>query len=336
VSLVVGSTGWLVVRRGTARATADDASPVVTVRAERRSLRDVVVVRGSLRGRALPSLVATGGGRVTAVRARAGAVVKAGDVLFDVEAQPVLAVAGSFPYWRPLDRGVRGADVTQLEQLLQGEGLSPGTVDDRFDGRTRAAVKEWQARHGLPVDGVFRADRVLVAPWPARITRVGVAVGRSVGPEQELFGLATQQLVGEFRVSASDRNRVAPGQAVTVTAARGGDAVAGKIAEVAVAPDEPDTEGGSPTYAVVVDLGRNPALPDGAALRGDVVVASTSDAVTVPVAAVRSAADGSPAVQVERDGRRRMVPVELGLQEGGYVEVRSGLRAGERVVLRLR
>jgi peptidoglycan hydrolase-like protein with peptidoglycan-binding domain len=336
VSLVVGSTGWLVVRRGTARATADDAPPVVTVRAERRSLRDVVVVRGALRGRSLPSLVAVGGGRVTAVRARAGAVVEAGDVLFDVEAQPVVAVAGQFPYWRTLDRGVRGADVTQLEQLLQAEGLSPGPVDDRFDWRTRAAVKGWQERHGLPVDGVFRADRVVVAPWPVRINRVGVAVGRSVGPEQELFAIATRQLVGAFRVSAADRSRLARGQAVTVTPARGGDAVQGKITEVAAAPDAPDTEGGSPSYAVVVDLGRDPSLPDGAALRGDVVVASAEDVVTVPVAAVRSAADGSPAVQVDRDGRHRVVAVELGLQEGGYVEVRSGLQAGARVVLRLR
>lgn len=191
---MVGSTGWLVVRRGTER-DPDDASPVVAVRAERRTLRDVVVVRGSLRGRALPALVATGGGRVTAVRVRAGSVVKAGDVLFDVEAQPVTAVAGGFPYWRPLDRGVRGADVTQLETLLQSEGIDPGPVDDRFDGRTRAGVKEWQRRHGLPVDGVFRPDRVLVAPWPVRVTRVGVAVGRSVGPDQELFGIRSKSVV---------------------------------------------------------------------------------------------------------------------------------------------
>lgn len=336
-ALVLGATGWLVVERGTDEAEADGELRAVTQKVERRTLRDVVVVRGSLRGRPLPPLVATGGGRVTAVHVEPGSVIEAGDRVFDVEAQPVIAVAGVFPYWRHLEQGATGPDVRQLEGLLVADGLAPGTVDDRFTRSTRRAVQEWQRRRGLPADGVFRVDRVLVAGWPVRVAAVHVAVGASITPEMELLEVATMRRMGDFRVSPSRRSGLAVGQSVTVTAASGGAEVQGEVAEIAAAPVD-DEGAGEPTYPVVVDLDADPGdLPDGAALRGDVLVAEATDVWAVPVAAVRSDADGEPAVQVETSaGRRRLLPVELGLQEAGYVEVTAGLEGGERVVLQLR
>lgn len=347
VVAVLGVTAWVVLERGTGSDPAEADLPAVTAVVEARTLRDVVVVRGTLRGRPLPPLIATGGGRVTAVRVTPGAVIDAGDVVFDVHAEPVIAVAGAFPYWRSLERGAVGADVRQLEEMLATEGLAPGTVDDRFSGTTRRAVTEWQRRRGLPADGVFRADRVLVAGWPVRVQAVDVVVGASIGPDQELLTVSTVARVGEFRASPANRASLAVGQAVTVTLATGGPERPGTIVEIAAAPVR-DGDGAEPSYPVVVELSDDATdLPDGAALRGDVLVAEAVGVLAVPVAAVRSDAGGAPAVRLADgesgsgeggdggDSGRRLVPVELGLQEAGYVEVTSGLAGGERVVLEL-
>jgi peptidoglycan hydrolase-like protein with peptidoglycan-binding domain len=343
-ALVVGATAWVVIRRGVGDDSRGAGPPFVTAPVQRRSLRDVVVLRGTLRGRPLPALVATGAGRVTAVRVAPGSVVRAGDRVFDVEASPVVAVAGAFPYWRNLERGLVGPDVRQLEQLLAASGFSPGVVDDRFTGATGAAVRGWQQRHGLPVDGVFRCDRVLVAPWPVRVTSVGVAVGRSITPDQELLGISTIERVADLRASPVHRSALRIGQPVTLTTSSpgeggGGVGLPGSIVAVATAPVAP-AGGGEPTYPVTVRLARGSLAtadrwPDGTALRGDVLVAEAPQALVVPVVAVRSDRGGRPAVEAVAGRRRRLVPVGLGLQEGGYVEVRSGLRVGQRVVLRL-
>ena len=56
--------------------------------------------------------------------------------------------------------------------------------------------------------------------------------------------------------------------------------------------------------------------------------------LAVPVNALLALAEGGYAVEVERDGRRQLVGVRLGLFAEGMVEVRGGgLRAGDRVVV---
>ena len=42
--------------------------------------------------------------------------------------------------------------------------------------------------------------------------------------------------------------------------------------------------------------------------------------------------DGDPAVFVVRDGKAARVPVKLGYADGEWLEVREGLKAGDRVV----
>jgi multidrug efflux pump subunit AcrA (membrane-fusion protein) len=56
--------------------------------------------------------------------------------------------------------------------------------------------------------------------------------------------------------------------------------------------------------------------------------------LAVPVNALLALAEGGYAVEVERDGRRELVGVTLGLFADGQVEVDGdGLRAGDRVVV---
>ncbi|MBM4279989.1 MAG: peptidoglycan-binding protein [Deltaproteobacteria bacterium] len=59
--------------------------------------------------------------------------------------------------------GERSADVRRTERLLQTLGMNPGRGDGIFDGHTAAAVRRFERRHHLHVDGWVDA-RDLLAP----------------------------------------------------------------------------------------------------------------------------------------------------------------------------
>lgn len=60
------------------------------------------------------------------------------------------ALATSWPVAeRALDRNER----QELQQLLLARGLEPGGVDGMIGGQTKAAIRAFQIRHGLPADG---------------------------------------------------------------------------------------------------------------------------------------------------------------------------------------
>lgn len=53
---------------------------------------------------------------------------------------------------------LRGADVMELQRMLNDLGFDPGAVNGLFDGRTVRAVKEFQSNAGLEVDGVVNYE----------------------------------------------------------------------------------------------------------------------------------------------------------------------------------
>jgi HlyD family secretion protein len=64
-----------------------------------------------------------------------------------------------------------------------------------------------------------------------------------------------------------------------------------------------------------------------------VVVKETTDVLSIPERAVFTA-EGRPAVYVVRDEVAYTAPVELGIKSDGFVEVRSGLKVGDEVIVR--
>lgn len=335
-SAIVGVTAALVVHEGVPRTPSSTEVSPVTVVAERRTIQDVLTLRGAVEGRHLPDLIAVGGGRVTAMHMVEGDTIEGGQALLDVDGEPVVATPGTMPYWRNLEVGLRGVDVEQLEFALAADGYDPGVIDDTYSGATRAAVKVWQRDRGLPETGVFRADRAVVAPWPVRVRTIGVAVGAAVVPDSVIAEVATVEPVAALTASPAEQQRLVVGQTATLTLASGGEPFGGTVAEVGEVPI--DQEGATdPQYPVVVELSDPGDAPTTTrtAIRAEILINETVDAVTVPVAAVGTGAEGEPVVTVVDRGEQRQIAVTLGLQDAGYVEIRSGLDGGERVVLEL-
>lgn len=53
-----------------------------------------------------------------------------------------------------LARGAEGKQVEALQKLLMAHGINPGPIDGLFGPKTEAAVRRFQEKTGLQVDGI--------------------------------------------------------------------------------------------------------------------------------------------------------------------------------------
>lgn len=79
-----------------------------------------------------------------------------------------------------LRRGSRGEHVAELQMLLRDAGLSPGSVDGIFGGKTEDAVHEFQEASGLQVEVSSARERgMLSSPMPSLPLPVALKPRRS-------------------------------------------------------------------------------------------------------------------------------------------------------------
>ena len=63
----------------------------------------------------------------------------------------------------------------------------------------------------------------------------------------------------------------------------------------------------------------------------DVIAAQANNVVLIPVEALHQLTAGSYFVFVMQSGKPVLTTVQVGLQDGTYAEIKSGLKAGETV-----
>jgi peptidoglycan hydrolase-like protein with peptidoglycan-binding domain len=274
-------------------------------------------------------LVATNGlsGTVTAVGS--DDLTEVGDTLYEVDTVPVRAVAGDVPFWRPLDAGAAGEDVTQLQAALAELGFFSGQADGQFGFGTGQAVRAWQRELGLPVTGVVGLGELVAVPsLPARLRLdEPIVTGARLGGGEPAVAAPSGE-VGFFLVVSPHQARlIPPDAAVTIEH--------GDHTWPAVLGESETDDGGNVRFALTApdggvvcgqDCGELPAA-ERTSLRARVAVVPELSGPAVPVAAIRSDPDGSAWV-VMADGARRTVTV---LSSSGGVAVVDGVATGERV-----
>jgi RND family efflux transporter MFP subunit len=179
----------------------------------------------------------------------------------------------------------------------------------------------------------------ITAPIAGRlVVRNNVASGAKLDPGVVLADVAAGGApVVEAAVAAGDRELLRPGQTVRLEGP-GGWKGSGKIAEVASVIDA----AGTARVVASIDVGRgfSPSAPvPGTGVDLHVELDRRADVLTVPDDAIVAGAEG-PAVFVlalneglQRSYRVKRADVETGGRANGRVEVKSGLRDGDRVVV---
>ncbi|MET9633130.1 HlyD family efflux transporter periplasmic adaptor subunit, partial [Lentzea sp. NPDC006480] len=140
-----------------------------------------------------------------------------------------------------------------------------------------------------------------------------------------------KNLVLHANVSESDVSKLKGDQAATVTVnAMQTQPIQAKVAQVDLTPT---TSNNVVQYGVTLALTSPPeGLRPGQSASVEITVAGATNVLAVPAAAVQTV-NGASSVQVMENGAETRKTVEIGVRGDQYVEIKSGLTAGEEVVL---
>lgn len=276
-----------------------------------------------------------------------GQLVSQGQVLYQVNGQPVVLLYGSIPAYRTLSSGLTGADVEALnyDLVAMGEYADGETKpkSDIYDSATVYGVKKLQASLGVTQTGTLAVGQAVFLPTAALITSLTATLGGPAQAGATLLGATSSARQVSIALDASQQSEVAVGDKVVITLPNNQNTpgVIASVGTVATAASASSSDSGSsnPTITVLV----NPTDPaatgswDQAPVNVTITTASVSNALVVPVNALVSLSGGGYSVEVVgAKGVHHLVPVSLGLFDDadGLVQVTSsGLVAGQHVVV---
>ena len=181
-------------------------------------------------------------------------------------------------------------------------------------------------------DVVFKPGDMVVGDRPVRVGTVSVEDGDYVQRGTPLFDLTEPEFTITLFASPTDRAKLAEGQSVTVNLDAGDQESPGTIVEL---DDNATVSGTSETYEGVVEAVEDLVGVDGAVVTIDVVVEESIDAVVVPIAAVLSEGGQETVRVVTPEGTIERRAIQTGMLDGAYVEIVTGVVAGEYVILEI-
>jgi hypothetical protein len=332
--LIVTGTGWLVLHRPVPAQPAATATPLGTAMVLRTDVTARDIVTGSLGYLDPVTVVGSGQGVLTWLPAP-GSTIRADQRLYEVDGRPVVLWTGIRPAWRDLVPGMpAGADLTQAERNLAALGYG--------NRLTAAAVRRWQAAHGLPRTGVIALGQVVFQPGPVRIGSVPAALGTPLHPGLAILAVTSTTKAVSVSLDPNRRGVVHSGDRVTISLPIGrvtpGTVVSVGAPVPPAGPGPAAVPGGTgPTLTVPVTVRLDdPAAADGldaGTVQVSIVTAEHDNVLAVPVDALLAAPGGGYQVVVVSGVGRRLVTVHCGLfdETGGLVEITGDLSAGMTV-----
>jgi hypothetical protein len=330
---VAGVTGVVVSGSGDADTgdTPSTTEPPQLAEVARRDLVRAEELDGSVGHGTSRSLVLNAEGTLTALPAE-GEIIEPGDVIAEVDGQPIIALQGPIPLWRPLGPSVDdGEDVLQLEYILATLGYAEEhdvTVDDDWTAATTEALEAFQEDHGQEDDGVIDLGEVVFVDGPVRVDGIDAVPGQPAA-EAGISVTGTEQSV-HVDLDIDDAELLTAGDEVDVELPSG-DLVPATVTEVGAA--ETDEATGSTTLPVTLTMTGAPDVADGTPVEVHVEIAAAEDVLAVPVEALLALAEGGYAVEVVDGATTRLAGVEVGVFADGFVEISGDVDAGASVVV---
>jgi membrane fusion protein (multidrug efflux system) len=228
-----------------------------------------------------------------------------------------------------------GASVQSAEAQLVVSQTQVATADSQV--RLADAQLETQ-RASLQLAQASLANTRLTAPFAGVLTQRNLDAGAVVsagssGTNTSSVGILVIQDIQTVKVQVEipERavDRVIAGQTVRITVdALKGTPFSGTVARVVHTLDPR-----SRTMGVEVEIpNRDGRLKPGMFARVELVLDTRKQALVVPGEALRLG-EGRPAVMVVREGVAQSVPVETGVVDGPWIEVRSGVTEKDKVIV---
>jgi len=274
-------------------------------------------------------------GVVGGVRVDRGSAVRAGSVLAVIEALGIRSQAAGAQAQVAAAQAQLSVAMQRLEgsrRLYEAGAISAidlGTAQANTDA-ARAEVAVARANAAGAEESAGRAT--ITSPVTGVVSARFVSGGEAVNPGARLFTVVdARELELAGRVGVQDAARVRIGQPVTFVL----DALPDRTFAGHVARIDPTADPGTRQVGVYVRLPNpNNQIVGGQYARGRIETGSTATAITIPESALANRTGEAAVVFVIAGNRVTRRPVTVGARDdGGRVAVRTGLAAGERVLV---
>lgn len=209
----------------------------------------------------------------------------------------------------------------QLEMLQAGYTKTAIAVQE-------AVVKESQTK--LDLAEARLSECVIFAPFSGTITRVYVRRGDMAAAKAPLLEMADlSSLVIRVAVPEARASAMRTDMKAQVSL----DSLAGKTFGAKVTRVYPELDRRMRTRTVELVLDEPANLAPGMFARVRLVLESVADAVTIPQQAIAMTPAGGQVAYVVADGKVAMRKVKTGIEQAGRVQIVTGLKPGEQVVV---
>jgi cobalt-zinc-cadmium efflux system membrane fusion protein len=320
---------------------------LTTARAEARPARQGVSVLGELRvdENAYAAVAPAIPARIVALRAEPGQGVRAGQVLAELQSpelgraraayESAEARAGLARQTLERKRGLAAERIVALGELQQAESTAAEMEAELRAARAMLAALGVPAAHAASAARAETGDPSrfpLHSPIGGTVLERTALRGETADPSRPLFRIADlSRLWLVVQAFERDAVRIAEGSTAEITfAALPGRGFRGTIARVGreVSPE-------SRTVPIRIDLVNEGRLlkPGMSATAWLALSDSSGTVVTVPAAALQRIEEGWSVFLPRGEGTFEVRPVGRGRDLGGEVEILSGLRPGETVVV---
>ena len=311
-------------------ATNGKAVLISTQKAETRDLPIWLETVGQLHSLSAPTLAAEVEGRITMVTADTGDVIKVGQLLAETDTSTLLlqqqaAQASLERLEVHIANGKRR--VERLEKLSSKNLTSQTQLDDAteqlqaFQADYKAAV----AQLAIVEDSLAKSR--IIAPVSGVVQRRFITPGDFVRRGQALFEITRpDKLQAWLPYPETVALKVRIGQTAKIySPLTPGVFASGKITDL-----QPTIGDGSRAVMAIVDLENHGDLRPGATLSGQVLVETRAQAVMVPNISVVRRPAGHLVYVINGDKAEARL-VETGHNEGGLIEIISGLNGTETI-----
>lgn len=320
---------------------AGDVTVVSVARVEFGEIYQTIPASGRVVSKRKVEITAPAAGQVTRVLVREGDAVRKDQILATLDRRDAdITLQRAEAQLESAKKDVVLAQRT-LDRLIRA--LQMGAVSRQMAEDAEAALHAAQARQRVSAEEVKSARLAstrteIKAPFAGTVLSSSAVEGAWTEPPTPLFSIVNMnEREIEIRTEATNSASINVGQKVLLKS----DAFPDRqwleeVIRIAPATTRDANSGISNSVSIYVSLSKNaPELLFGQQVDAEVRLASTTRALKVPFSAL-SNQDGKTMVAILDSGRVHFVPVVTGLESATHVQIKEGVKRGQRIILNSR
>lgn len=311
----------------------DDTVSVKVIEARNEEYAPKLMLSGSIEGKTTAAISAKISGRIEEVLIEEGQAVKAGEPLVTLESTELansLRAAKEAKVKAQVNYDLAMTDYNRYQTLNSQGAISQQQLDNAGAKLRTAEADLSSAAANLSSAEKQYGNGTITAPVNGVVANKIAAIGQVVSPGAALMAVEDlSQVYAAINIEQKDLGRVKTGQQAEVTV----DAYEGRVFTGTIDTINPEAAAGSRMFRAKVKIdNQDGVLRAGMFAKVQLATGQSIEVLTVPQAAVIQK-QGLYYIFTAENNKVIRQQVQIGEVTGETIEIKNGLRAGEKVII---